>query len=583
VAVAATGGRDSSQTPRRRGELSNAIALTRRVVAVHTVVEAPPRGSERGAWLAFAACLVAVFMQMVDLTIVNTALPSVARELHASASNQLLVITVYTLAFACTLMTCARLGEWFGRRMMFLAAMAAFTAASALCGMAGDVATLIAARGLQGVSAAAMSAQTIAIIAASFRPARHPAVFGAYGAVAGLAGMAGPAMGGLLIAGNVLGLGWRTIFLLNVPLGMLALVLSHRHLHVGRSATREKLDPIGMALSTAGLFGLIYPLVCSCEGRWQRRYLVMIAAAAAILAVFVGYERALARRGGNPLLRRELFADRAFGVGAVLSMGFFGMFAAFLLMVSITTQYGLRYTAMRTGVLMVPFAVGAAVGSVGSPLLVRRWGTWTLTAGIVVFGTSLAVIAALLDPASGTLDVAAVATPVATAGLGMGLFVAPLQATVMSATTDRTVGSASGLLPTIQQLGSSIGVAAMSVVFFHQIAAHAAPAVSQARTDVIATLATAHVPVAQRYAIADDFSQCVTGELASAYPQEITPICDSGRRSAHPSQAQARLAAAAQTAAARAFLSAGVVMLWVITGVAALLAGVTAALPRRAS
>lgn len=538
------------------------------------------------AWLAFAACLIAVFMQMVDTTIVNIALPSLATDLDATYSAQLLVATVYTLAFACTLMTSSRLGEMFGRRRVFLIALAGFTIASVLCGTATGATELIALRGLQGVTAAAASAQTIAIISVLFPRVRHGVVFGIYGATAGVAAMLGPMLGGGLIAGDFFGLGWRTIFLVNLPLGVLACLLAYRHLPAVRSDTREPLDVVGMTLSSVGLFLLIYPLAVGREKEWPAWILLMLLGGLAILVAFVFYERRLQVRGGSPLLRLDLFGNRSFSVGAVLSLTFFSVFAAFFFTVSIAAQFGLGYSAVRTGVLTFPFAVGAAVGSLVSPLLVARIGSRTLAVGMLAFAVCLGWLAAIIDPASGTLDLVVLLPPLVIGGIGTGLFVAPLQATILSGTTTSNVGSASGSIPTIQQIGCSIGLAVISIVFFNQVATQSQSAVAAAGTGLRAGLQSTAVAPGLQPAVVDEFTRCAGLQLRSPQPEQAPPGCPGAEpaasaqtsgdiRTTVAAQAAPELRDAARDAAARSFLGALTVILWGIAGTAVLLAGIS--------
>ncbi|AZG44044.1 Multidrug resistance protein Stp [Gordonia insulae] len=323
--------------------------------------------ADRAAWLALTGCLLGLFMQMLDTTIVNIALPDLTVDLGASTSQQIFVLSVYTLAFACTLLTAATLGGRLGRRRVFIVAMIAFTVTSILCGLAQNPGELIVFRGAQGVSAALMSAQTLALIAALFPKTRHGLVFGIYGAVAGLAAMLGPVIGGVLVSADVLGWGWRTIFFVNVPLGVIACVLAWHRLPQLRENAALRIDLAGVALSTSGLFLLLYPLAVGREQGWPVRLWVMMAAAVVLLVVFVVVERRLMERGVAPLLRLDLFRSRRFAVGLTLSLLFFSVFAGFFFTVSVTAQFGLGYSALRTGLLALPFAVGAAVGSVLSP------------------------------------------------------------------------------------------------------------------------------------------------------------------------------------------------------------------------
>lgn len=532
-------------------------------------------------------------MQMIDTTIVNIALPSLATDLDATYSAQLLVATIYTLAFACTLMTSARLGEMYGRRRVFLIALAGFTIASVLCGTASGATELIVVRGVQGVAAAAASAQTIAIISVLFPKARHGVVFGMYGATAGVAAMLGPMVGGGLISADIFGLGWRTIFLVNLPLGLIACALAYRQLPAVRSTGREPLDVAGMALSSIGLFLLIYPLAVGREKDWPTWILLMLIGAVAILVAFVFYERRLQARGGSPLLRLDLFSSRSFSVGAVLSLTFFSVFAAFFFTVSIAAQFGLGYSALRTGVLTFPFAVGAAIGSVLSPLLVARIGSRTLAVGMLAFAVCLAWLAWIIDPASGTLDIVELLPPLAIGGLGTGLFVAPLQATILSGTTTSNVGSASGSIPTIQQIGCSIGLAVISILFFNQVATQSQSAVADAGTSLQRGLESTAVAEGLQPAVVNEFTRCAGLQLESAHPEQAPPGCanasdpapvnqNSGDiRSTVAAQAAPQLSEAARSAASQSFLGALTVILWGISGTAVLLAGISLLLRKR--
>ncbi|WP_405139024.1 MFS transporter [Nocardia sp. NBC_01388] len=520
-----------------------------------------------GAWIALSACLIAVFMQMLDLTIVHTAMPALARDLGASSAAELLIVSAYGLAFACTLPTAARIGDLLGRRLVFPAALAAFGAASLWCGIVSGAGELVVARGVAGIAAAMASAQTIAIITAAFPERARATAFGLYGAVAGLAGMAGPMLGGALVDADPLGLGWRAVFLINVPLAGVAVALANRlrspvpqHAgwsglgtegggaamdpgrrvretgriptplaaqsgdcpdsavnfrpgagdgeecgvgtglsrasyiaHTGsgsapnsdlvvpeaESASLEggwgglvrRLDIKGAVLSASGLGLLVYPLTYGREMGWPPAILVPLALSVPVLVVFVIEQRRRAARGAEPLVRLELFADRGFGVGAVLMAVFYGVFTAMLFTVSVAAQSGLGWSASRTGLVMLPFAVGAVAGALSSPVLVSLCGTRALTAGMTVFAVGLGATAHTVHADGAGLDIRELVWPVFAAGAGMGWFAAPLPPLMIAGVADRAAGSASGIVPTVQQVGSSVGVAVLGMVFFARVAA----------------------------------------------------------------------------------------------------------------
>ncbi|APE37423.1 MFS transporter [Nocardia mangyaensis] len=420
-------------------------------------------GARHGAWPAFAGCLIAVFMQMIDVTIVNTALPSITADLRASSSAQLLVVTGYSLAFACTLLPAARLGAMFGRRTLFLWSMVAFTAASVWCGMSESATELIAARVAQGIAGGGMAAQTIAILTASFPRAKHPLVFAVYGGTAGFAGMLGPILGGALITANIAGTGWHAIFLINVPLGALAFVLAWRWLHLGRAAEPGRLDLTGAALSTVSLFALLSALADVQEHGWRLGTAAVIVAALALGAGFLVQQY---RSSQAPLVRLTLFDDRGFAIGSILVTTFFGVFTAFVFAISITLQDIVGFSPLRTGIAMTPFALGAGVGAVLSPWLVARWGARALAVGIAWFGCCVAIGAGYLWFTDGTVDLRIALFPIFVSGIGVGVFGVQLQPMMLAGLSQQRMDDASGLLPTIEQVGNGLGLALLSAVFF---------------------------------------------------------------------------------------------------------------------
>ncbi|WP_336087997.1 MFS transporter [Nocardia sp. SSK8] len=431
--------------------------------AVAPAVTPPPAGARHGAWPAFAGCLIAVFMQMIDVTIVNTALPSITADLGASAAQQLLVVTGYSLAFACTLLPAARLGAMFGRRWMFLGSVVAFTVASMWCGISGSAAELIAARVVQGVCGGAMAAQTIAILTASFPRSRHPLVFAVYGGTAGFAGMLGPIVGGALITANIAGSGWHSVFLINVPLGALAFALAFRWLHVGASGRRGGLDPAGVVLSTVSLFLLLSALASVQQDGWRP-----VPALGVLVALGIGVGFLVQQRCSTlePLVRLALFEDRGFAVGSILVTLFFGLFTAFVFAISITLQDIVGFSPLRTGITMTPFALGAGAGALVSPWLVGRWGARALAVGIAWFGVCVAIGAGYLWWTGGTVDLRIALGPIFVAGIGVGVFGVQLPPMMLAGLSQRRMDDASGLLPTIEQVGNGLGLALLSAVFF---------------------------------------------------------------------------------------------------------------------
>ncbi|SIS12322.1 DHA2 family efflux MFS transporter permease subunit [Williamsia sterculiae] len=538
-----------------------------------------------GAWAALVSCLLAVFMQMLDTTIVNIAIPDLTTGLGAASSQQLLILSVYTLAFACTLLTATTIGSRYGRRRVFVLALLGFAAASTLCGIAQSPWQLIAFRALQGVSAALVSAQTLALIADIFPRSRHGVVFGIYGAVAGVAAMLGPVLGGVLVSLDVFGWGWRTIFLVNIPVSVVAAVMALRYMPRQRGSRDLAVDGVGVVASTVGLFMLIYPLAVGREQDWPAHLWVMIAVAVVVLAAFVVHEHRLPRRGGAPLLRVDLFSSRQFAVGAVLSLLFFSMFAAFFFTMSVATQFGLGWSALRTGLITMPFAAGAIVGSLASASAVRHLGPRTLTVGMVLLAVGLAWVAAELAPESARVDVPSLIAPLVLGGLGTGLFVAPLQATILSGSDEHTVGSASGLIPTVQQLGASLGLAVITIFFFSQVSHTAVTAVPGATAGLSRALQDTDVAPTLRPFVASNFARCARAQLESAHPERPASGCSTtapsgGARAQVLAAATPDLRAAARQAAAWTFVGALRTSLYLSAGLATLVAACSLLLRR---
>ncbi|MGC0364944.1 EmrB/QacA subfamily drug resistance transporter [Rhodococcus sp. 27YEA15] len=476
-------------------------------------------------WLGLATSLVAAFMQLLDATIVNVALPSIAVDLDAGVSAQLLMVSVYILAFACSLITAARVGDRFGRRRVFLIALSGFVLASLLCGLAQDAGMLVLFRALQGLAAGSMSAQTFAMISGLFPKSKHPKVFGIYGATIGLATISGPLAGGLLIEWDVFEWGWRLIFFVNVPIGILALVLGYRYLVDARAEHIRSLDLVGAGLSAIALFLLIFPLA---EGRargWPGELITMMVLSVPVAAAFVAYELRLQRRGGEPVVTLALFRDRAFSVGAALAFVFFGTLTSLIFTISLTLQFGFGFSALRAGVVTVPWAVGMGIAALSSSTVYERIGNRVLILGMVVFAGSLLALSAILGAEGSDPRWAVLAGPLFVGGIGLGLFVAPLQTVILAGVDPARAGSASGLLPTVQQVGSSIGLAVVGIVFFGLVAGQAPAAVQAERANVVAQLERIGLPENLRGIAADTFVDCARSQLESSTPMATAPQC----------------------------------------------------------
>lgn len=481
---------------------------------------------ERRRWLALVVLLVAGFMDLLDVTIVNVAVPSILRDLHAEYAQIEWIITGYVLGFAAMLITGGRLGDTFGRRRLFLIGMAGFTAASALCGLAASPEMLIGARFAQGAMSGLMVPQILAIIHVTFPPRERGMVFGLFGGILGSASVAGLIVGGLLLQGNVFGLQWRSIFLVNVPVGLAAMVVAPLVIGESRSPTAPRLDLPGMALAIGGVLMLVYPLT---EGRtlgWPAWTFLLMAGAVVVLALFVGYERHRTRRAGSSLVVLSLFRARAFTSGMLVWLIFWIALGAFFLAWTLYLQVGLGWTPLRAGLTAASFAVGAGVGAgLSVQLLTPRFGRWVLMAGALLNAAGFAgysVVVAQYGPGIHPWQMIA---PLVLAGAGFGLVVAPMIDLILAGVPTADAGSASGLLNTVQQLGMALGVALIGVLFFTQLDHDSGRGVDAVTPALHRELTAAGVPPSTQDSVVAGFRACVHDRSAATDPTQLPASC----------------------------------------------------------
>ncbi|MFH8629762.1 MFS transporter [Streptomyces lydicus] len=432
-----------------------------------TTVPVAPAAADRRRWIALAVVLTASFMDLVDATIVNIALPRIQQETGATFSALQWVTAGYALAFALGLITGGRLGDIHGRRRVFLLGMAGFTVASALCGFAATPGMLVGARVLQGAMAALMVPQVLAIIHVSFPAHERGKVFGMFGAVIGLGAVCGPLIGALLTEGDLFGLGWRPIFLINLPVGIAGILLGRRFLTESRSPEALRLDLVGTALATAGLLMLLYPLTQGRESGWPLWGFVSMALSPVVLALFVRYERAKARKDGSPLVELSLFRVRTFAAGAGVQLTFGAVSGLFFLIWTLYMQLGLGWGPLHAGLTGVPFSLAcSAAAGMSVQKLVPRFGRKVLQAGALIMLAG-ALLYLWQAGRQGTAMTSLQMVPaMVLMGAGMGLIVAPLTDAAISDVPAEHSGSASGIFNTTGQLGMALGLGLSSVAFF---------------------------------------------------------------------------------------------------------------------
>lgn len=416
--------------------------------------------------LGLAVMLTGTFMAVMDVMIVNVAIPSIRRTLDASFAEAELVVAGYGVAYAVALITGGRLGDLYGRRRMFRAGLAGFTLTSALCGLAPTAGTLILARLAQGVTAAVLFPQVLSLIRVTFTdPHRRAGAFAAMGVVMGLATIAGQLMGGVLVALDLWHLEWRPVFLINIPIGLAALLAAPHVIPESRSGDGARIDLAGVGLSALGIGLLLYPLVEGRERDWPAWTLLMPAAAVAVLALFGVHQHGKSRRRESPLLDTGLFRNRAFVLGLGIVLVFYSTLNSFFLSFSFLAQLGLGGSPMRTGLVFSALAAAFMAASVLTGRLpARQRGRVLLTgAGATLAGTLMSAGLALGAP---PLQLDSLVLPFVVQGFGQGLLLTPLLNTIISGIDEKQAGAAAGALSTMQQVGGALGVAVVGILFF---------------------------------------------------------------------------------------------------------------------
>ncbi|MFG3659531.1 MFS transporter [Streptomyces sp. NPDC047706] len=425
-----------------------------------TADEADPR-----RWGALWVTLVAGFMSLLDVTIVAVALPSMQRDLHAAAPAIQWVVSGYALSFALVLVTAGRIGDTFGRRRIFLIALAGFVVCSACAGAAPSIVLLVVARVAQGVCAGCLAPQNSALIQQLFRGAERGRAFGLFGATVGVSSAVGPVVGGLILALADGPGGWRWIFYVNVPVGVVALVLGLRLLPRTAPAGGQRLDLPGVALLGAGVLALMLPLVLAEPGGLRRMWWLFLVGAALLLA-FARWERRVAARHGQPLLDPRLATSTGgYATGAAIATLYFVGFSGVWLVFALFFQNGLDYSPLESGLAVTPFAIGSAVAAAVAGRLVERLGRLLTVCGLAAVVLGLGGAVAVLRWAPGDLAVWLQTPALLIGGLGSGCVISPNVTMTLRDVPVRMAGAAGGALQTGQRLGAAVGTAALPGLF----------------------------------------------------------------------------------------------------------------------
>ncbi|MBI5104394.1 MAG: MFS transporter [Solirubrobacterales bacterium] len=407
-------------------------------------------------------------MVVLDFFIVNVALPSIATDLGAGDSALEWVVAGYGLAFAVMLITAGRLGDELGRRRVFAAGLVLFTVTSAACGLAPDPTTLVAARFAQGVAGAIVMPQVLSTIGVTYQGDAYVRALSAYGVALGLAAVGGQVIGGALVESDVLGLGWRGCFLINVLIGLAALALAPRVVPESRAPRRTRLDLPGAAILGAAVVLVLLPLIEGRQQGWPAWTWASLAAAPVVLAAFVAHQRRATAAGRAPLVDLALFRERSFTAGLLTQLLLAGAQASFFVYLALYLQQGRGLGALEAG-LVFSILAAAYVGASGpAPALTERYGRTVVAAGGLSLASGIGALAVEVSSIGTGGSILALVPGLVLVGAGIGLCFTPLTSIVLSRVDAARAGAASGVLSTTQQVGFALGVAVTGVLFFAQ-------------------------------------------------------------------------------------------------------------------
>jgi EmrB/QacA subfamily drug resistance transporter len=423
----------------------------------------------RSRWLPLPVILAGTFMVVLDFFIVNVALPSIQARLHASSGAIEWVVAGYGLTNAVFLIPSARLGDRWGRVRVFTAGLVLFTLASAGCGLAGTPEVLVFSRLTQGCASALLIPNVLAIIGVLYDRADRAKALAAYGMTMGFAAVSGQLIGGILVQANPAGLGWRSCFLINIPIGVVAVATAPRVIRGRGVDSRGEpvgLDLVGTVLATLGLSAIVLPLVDGRAHGWPLWTWVSLALSPVLLGAFVLQQRRLARSGGTPLMPPDLFGSRGFNVGLAAQLLFWAGQASFFLVLSLYLQLGRGMSALHSGLVFTILAAAYLATSMKAPALTVRHGRRVLAVGAGTLAVGHLTLVLTVAGVGVGGSVLALAPGLALVGAGMGLGITPLATLIMAAAPPEHVGATSGVLSTMQNVGNAIGVSVIGVLFY---------------------------------------------------------------------------------------------------------------------
>ncbi len=429
-------------------------------------IPSPPRPHR---WIALGILLTAGFMNLVDVTIVNVALPNLQNGFQATATQIEWVVAGYILSFTLMLLPCGRLGDIVGRKSLFIAGLGIFILGSMLCGVASDMEWLILARMVQGAGAGMMIPQTLAFTPALFAPRERAFALSCFGLSAGLASVIGPLLGGLLIGANVMGLTWRPIFLVNVPVGLLTVWLAWRYLPRLPVSPGLRIDHVGVLIGALALFCLITPLIEGHRLGWPLWCMVILLASLPLGALFLWWERFQHGRGAPELIPASLLANPVLHFGTALIALLFSGIPGFFLVLTLYLQNGTGLTPFQAGLITMPFSIGVLFASILTGSLGVKGPRLRIVVGALGLAGAMVWLRAVVLSTGETALWSHFAPPLLLGGMGLGLAISPIFQIVLAGISRQDSGSGSGTLQSCQQIGAALGVAIMSEIFFGRL------------------------------------------------------------------------------------------------------------------
>ncbi|MFC4535722.1 MFS transporter [Sphaerisporangium dianthi] len=416
--------------------------------------------------IAMIVLIFAQFMDLVDSTIINTAIPSIQKDLNATSSQLEWMIGGYMLAFATLLITGGRLGDIVGRRRIFILGIAGFTLASLAASLASTGDVLIAARVAQGVFAGIMVPQVLSNVQVLFKPEERGPIYGAIGVITALGAIVGLLLGGWLITSDAFGAGWRSVFLVNIPVGVVLIVAALIFVPESKSEHPLKLDLLGMALAASSVFLLTYGLVNGRHAGWATYIWVMMAASPVLASVFVWQQKKKMIRDGSPLLPMHLFGNQGFRAGLVIQVLAWVATGSYMLIVGYYLQIGLGFTALETGLTMLAGTIGAIVATPMIAPLTNKYGKTLIFIGGLIQAVSFLWVMLLVGAQGADLSGWHLVPPLLVYGVGMVFLFPPLHDVTLATIPTKDAGAASGTFTTFHQVGFVLGIAVVGVIFF---------------------------------------------------------------------------------------------------------------------